>query len=785
MDTFPPSDTREPLASPWRRAWPWLVVALGLAAVFGPAIASGALLAPGESIALAFPLRVIASESLRLGEWPFWNPFEFGGMPLMAALQGGVLFPCNWFFALLPAVAAMNAAVVATYAVAAGGMLGLARALGLGRLGACVAALAFAFSGFMLAHMEHLAMIQAAAMLPWVLWTIERHRRTMAARDGAAMGLAVALQILAGHPTMVVFSLGVALPYALLRARGLERRGRYLGMLLAAGLLGVGLAGVQLAPSLDLIGESQRQAFPYELLVAESLPPRQLLSLWFPFLFGAPPSAWFPTPYWGAGPWFNEVVGYVGLSTLVLGAGAIALWRREPRTRYWAIVALVGLLLALGGATPLYKLWAQLPVLKALRAPGRHLMEVDFALALLAGFGAQALLEGRLSRRRMLLAWAIVGLPVGAVLAGVAVAGPAIAARLQPFMPAGVEMSSALSLRQPALWLPAVLWVLAGLAFVRLHGRRRALAAAIGLLVAADLAVFAVHQGWKQLSPVVPADFPASLGRPSETSRTLSIGAQPFPYYDFAEVQRLRAAGYAALGHERTVNGYDAFIKVRYSGLVGGMTHGGVLTRTDVWQDGHHAFDVLGLGRLRLDAGLWQQPAWRARLAPPRWCRLADEAGMAFFENTRALPRAWRVARVSALEAAEVDRRVTRDVGFDPRTEALVEEAIAPGARTGGPAGIRPVSHNRLQLTTSGAGPGLVVVNESYDAGWTAWEGGRSLPVRRVDGLVLGIELPPGAHEVALVYEPVHWRLGLGVSLASALALLGLLAWRRPGGARA
>ena len=96
-------------------------------------MAQGILLAPADGIAIYFPFRVIGFESIRHGEWPFWNPFDFRGTPLFAALQGGFLFPGNWTFLALSPVAAMNASVVLAYATAGLGALLFARACGLGR----------------------------------------------------------------------------------------------------------------------------------------------------------------------------------------------------------------------------------------------------------------------------------------------------------------------------------------------------------------------------------------------------------------------------------------------------------------------------------------------------------------------------------------------------------------------------------------------------------------------------------------------------------------------------
>lgn len=753
-----------------------LVVAL-VVALFLPAVASGHLLAPADGMAIYFPFRAIGFESIRHLAWPFWNPFDFSGTPLFAALQGGFLYPGNWTFLVLPPVMAMNASVMLAYATAGLGMLLLTRACGLGRLAGMAAALGFMTSGFLIAHLEHLGMIQAASLLPWLLWAIERLRRTGDQRYALAGCLILALQILAGHPQMVVLSQLITVPYALWRSLSLDgaarlRFGLTLGLM---ALLAFGLSAVQLGPTLSFIAETNRQGFSYDQLVAESLPPRQVLSLWFPFLFGAPPSAWLPTPPWGAGPWFDEFVGYAGLPGLVLAGVGVSRWRQEPAVRFWAAVGAIALLLALGSSTPLYELWAHLPVLNTMRAPARHLLEVDMAIAMLAAYGVQGLVERAVSRRAALGAWALLGLPVLGVAAGIGLLGPTLAAKGQPFMPAGVDLASALSLRQPAIWLPIALWLATG---VLVGGpppvRGRAWRAALALLVAADLGSFAWHQGWRQLSPSVPASLGQDLLAHASPERSLVVSATPYPYFDFDDVRRLHAGGYAALLGERSVGGYDAFIKRRYAELLGGMTHGGTLMADDVWAPGHHGLDLLNTRLVRVETSLLQEPAWASRLASPRWRRLGKAGGVTAFENRRALPPAWRVARLSATTPAQITRRMTDDPTFEPAREALVEAPLAPRNWTAGTATVERPSFNRLRVATDG--PGLLVVSESFDPGWRAFEGDRELPVYRVDGLLMGAEVDGGAHVLDFRYEPRSWRLGAIVSAAALLLLVGLLA---------
>ena len=85
----------------------------------------------------------------------------------------------------------------------------------------------------------------------------------------------------------------------------------------------------------------------------------------------------------------------MGAATLVLALVAL-MGRRTTRTWFFAGLALVALLFAWGGATPIHRLfyWT-LPVMKSFRAPGMMYSVVALAAVVLAGLGAQTLHDRR------------------------------------------------------------------------------------------------------------------------------------------------------------------------------------------------------------------------------------------------------------------------------------------------------------------------------------------------------------------------------------------------------
>ena len=151
--------------------------------------------------------------------------------------------------------------------------------------------------------------------------------------------------------------------------------------------MGLLLSAVQILPTFELLRRSERSAATYEFFTSFSMPKRFIFTLLAPYIMGGGDGRLFRAPYVGP-PFYPEMAGYVGVLTIMLAIIALAM-KPDARTKFWAAVAAICMLLAFGAYAPLdlYKLIYYVPVLNLFRVPARHIMEVDFALAVLAGRG--------------------------------------------------------------------------------------------------------------------------------------------------------------------------------------------------------------------------------------------------------------------------------------------------------------------------------------------------------------------------------------------------------------
>jgi hypothetical protein len=127
-------------------------------------------------------------------QFPFWNPFECGGIPLLGDPQSHFLSPLFFLTILFGPVIGLHIEVIIYSAIAWAGGYVLGRVLGLRRISAICTATAFAGSSwfFLRASEGHIVLI-VLVYLPWILaagWTAsERGQLRYAALCGAFLTL--------------------------------------------------------------------------------------------------------------------------------------------------------------------------------------------------------------------------------------------------------------------------------------------------------------------------------------------------------------------------------------------------------------------------------------------------------------------------------------------------------------------------------------------------------------------------------------------------------------------
>lgn len=386
-----------------------LLVALALLFVpyrmlLGPGVPSGRDLVP-----YFYPLKMHLVEALLAGEMPWIDRFRWGGLPLLSWPGVAAFDPGNVLFLFLPTSVAAKAWMLLRVLSGAAGFAVFLRVTGLPPLSSALGALAWGASGITASSASFLGFSSAHAVLPWFAAALLHVRARRDPRSVAALAVATALLVVASVPEPLLVAGLLAL--VLLAGRG-ESGGvrEKLGVAVlwgAAGLLGALLAAPALAATL-VTGLDSIRGVPGALLpgFAEqgALPLARLPDLFADGIVadwtsviradGIPAYPYFPSLTPGRVAWI--------LALLALVAG------RSARLKALS-TAFLGVILALGPATPAFGLLLAVPYASSIRYPEKYAILFGFGVVWLAALGA-AVLERAFAGRGRALAFLALGL---------------------------------------------------------------------------------------------------------------------------------------------------------------------------------------------------------------------------------------------------------------------------------------------------------------------------------------------------------------------------------------
>lgn len=397
----------------------YILLALGALALVCWPVFIGQFYAVGDMRDVYIPLELFFQHQLRAGEFPAWNPTVAWGFPVLAAAQIGVYYPPLLLARLLFPIFIYLPLVFAGHALAAAiGMWLFMRAVfGVNKSSAAFSAAAFAGSAFLWQHTTHLNIFFAVAWLPWQLLLMHRlgKNETLTLRDYALAIIVLGTPFLIGQLQIPLLMAAISSFYYLYtytkgsaKSMVLKRYRRAIGLIIAFAIGVVLLASAQLIPTLELFQFSSRsstEGFSVERANQYSFPVYHLPTAVFPRFYGNDDT------YWGKRLEIEYGI-YIGIAPLILGLWG--LWRYRKVHPYFAYLAVLSFLLALGSLSPV-RLAGIEPSLWVFSAPARWLLFTTLGMSVFAGLAFNNLSRLETSVRRWVVCVAVVSL----VLAGV------------------------------------------------------------------------------------------------------------------------------------------------------------------------------------------------------------------------------------------------------------------------------------------------------------------------------------------------------------------------------
>ncbi len=731
-----------------------------------------------DMVAEAYPARAFAVQEVEAGRgMPQWNPFVYAGIPYLSILPYPVWYPTSLLYFVMDLHRAIGWAFVLHFLL--GGILAyaLARELRLQPGAAAVVGASYMFTGYIVSHLYagQDGRMFAMQLTPALFLFAERAVARRRAHWFLWMALVAVLQMFSPHVQMMYFaSLAVAayVAFRLVQVGRAERAWRTAAVLAGAFAGAYALTGlmtlVEVWPTMNMVGFSHRAARDYAYGSSWSMPVQETLAAIWPAFQGTMDT------YWGTNP-FKLHTEYLGAVPVLLAALAIAA-RRSPRVWFFGGLGLVALLFAWGSATPVHRIaWWVLPMMKSFRAPAMMFSLVAFAVAVLAGYGAQALYD----RRERLAdgghpAWKVIGgLGLLWIVLWVWLVGaPDAFLRLwSGVLYGGLDPSktdvAARALRefQTGLGLFALFWAIGvATAWAAARGRIAPLAACAILALAATADLWRVDRAFYETVPVT------GITSPDPAIRYLQEVPGPYRVLPLPDAY---GPNDLMLFRIPSVGGIQKFRLRWWDDLVGeDMSR---LANTALWS-------LLNLRYL---------PSGHP-LPVPELALVHQAGGPLVYRWRGPTTGAWIVHEARTRSSSTDPAEAVLDPGFNPFRIAILEPGVeapalaAPATPPAAPGeGVRWRAHDpdRLVLDVDAPSDGLLVLSEAYHPYWGATVDGRAAPVLQVDVALRGVPVPAGRHAVVLAFDDPAVRRGAWLSAAGIVVWLGLVAatWRRRG----
>jgi len=331
-----------------------------------------------DSIIQMYPWHRLTFESLTKGIIPLWNPYQIAGMPFMAGLKPMVFYPLNLLF-IFGEIPSWNMLMFFQLFLAFFFCYLLMRKLRVFVWGSLLASVAFAYSSLMVGFLQFGSDGHTLIWLPLLCWCLFSYADSKKGRYLFGLGIGVACSVFAGHLQMAAYEFGLIAVLILYLYRIKQASKKDVFMICLALAAGLGIASVQLLPSIELFSLSARGTGLTQTLFAEGLiRPYQLLRIFSPDMFGHPATGELRIGY-------IETSGYFGLVPLFFTFFAVLRRKDNVIVKFFFIVCVLSVVFSMWPLGLLIS-FLRIPVLTS-GSGGRLFFLALFSGAVLAGYG--------------------------------------------------------------------------------------------------------------------------------------------------------------------------------------------------------------------------------------------------------------------------------------------------------------------------------------------------------------------------------------------------------------
>lgn len=707
-----------------------------------------------------YPWRDLAIKQMKEGKWPLWNNYEFSGTPLLAVPYTAAFYPLNFFFFFLPFTKAWTILIVLQPLLAGIFFYLFLANKRLSKAASCLGAVCFSFGSYFLLTTEFGMLGHTALWFPLVLLSVDKLFEKLRISWFFVLIFALVMAVLAGFVQFIIYGYFLLVAYTMFQFYFGQRKTKKAMLLVFLGMIiSFILTLFQTLPFLELLIESGRVSAygNVELMTNFFIPLPQLLMFFVPDFFGNPATA----NYWGKINYF-EFNGYIGIASLIFVLYLVFSKRLNRETWFWLLVILFSFFLVIKNPISILPYSFKIPFLSAF-IPARLLFFITFALSILTAMGYDDLVKRIMANKTREVSKPLL-MALG-LLASVLLISVMTVFLLKIF---GKELRmESIILRN--LILPTGYFLITGIVLIVssffFKRKTQMFLFLILLIVLFDL----LRQGRKFLP-----FFDENLVYPKIA--TTQFLQQNLGYSRFLPLhQEIFGTNHQTVYGLESIEGFSAYYNDKYGTFISlGQEYApvgsfGARFERTVYGRNYQA-NVFNLLSVKYFLSFKD-------LSPAEDYPLVYREGrVGVYENKKVLPRAFLACRwqkmddpkeiiraLSLLDNPSQKVFVQQDIAFDCQEEKRMGEVK-----------ITNYSDGQMSINIDAPAGRILVTGDVFFPGWKVFIDNKIDKVLKVDYALKGVIVPEGKHEVRFIYDPESFKIGLKVSVATLVLLIGI-----------
>jgi len=779
-------------SSPWFTPVAFGVLMVALLILFREFVFSNRMLDSSDTIQAGMFFRSFAVDYFKShGAMAQWNPFIFGGLPHVDAFHGDLFYPLSIIKYFMEVHRYLGMVLVMHIYLAGIFMYLCARQFKLSKTASLLSAIIYMFAASMVSLVSpgHDGKMFVTALFPLALLFLDRAFEKKPFLNFTIFGLVVGVIILTPHVQMAYFSLWALALYTIFKLVFLYREKRQIMALARPGLLtcygvliGVLLSLIQFYPGYNYTTNFSPRADSkrgWEWATSWSMHQEEAFGLLVPEFAGASTKD-DKSFYWGKN-YFKDNSESSGAAGLLLALVAVFFAKRRE-AYFFAGLAVLALIYALGATTPIFKLFFYvIPLVKSLRAPSMIMFLFTFSVALLSGMALQHLLSGKreTGKSEKNFMYLLFGFPavLGLLALCFSAAGKNILSAWcsifysdasSTMVQQGVSKLDVAYMNLPQIqtgaWMAFLFTALIAL-FVWLY-RSGKVGAGILLAVLCVPLVDDMRFNSRFIGTIDPAQY----WSPTPITQYLKQNANHYRALNLANLQDDVLPYYGI----EVVVGYHGNQLRWYDDLLGGP---GISTLQNNRKPFNPRFlNLVGTGYFMAPAQTQMPPQF---FGPKPLVEVAGDGRSKLYRNDNAFPRAFLVNKYNVVGDRKAITPNILDGDIDLREMAFLEEKpgipIMADSASSDSAWVILHDVDSVAVGVKVSSNKLLVLTDVYYDSWQVAVDGSPARLLRVDGAFRAVAVPAGSREVTFVYKSPRYVAGRMITWLTALYILSII----------